>query len=255
MIGIDPAIDDTIATLIETINEKLNKTCFYNDRMITFDKSTAFLTKNQRFQRAFDMCALNDEDRSRAWRMHTLAWAADIAMQLDGDFVECGVFEGFMSQTIIEYVGFAETPRTFYLYDTFDGFSPKYSEPDDFGTGSGFYDFANKVYGRDGLYEDVVDRFAPYPNAKVIRGVVPDVLHDNSPETIAFLHIDMNSPRAEQGALEVLFDRVVPGGVIVFDDYGWLSYAKQMEAADAFMNARGYFVLELPTGQGLTVKR
>ena len=67
MIGIDPAIDDTIATLIETINEKLNKTCFYNDRMITFDKSTAFLTKNERFKRAFDKCALNDEDRSRSW--------------------------------------------------------------------------------------------------------------------------------------------------------------------------------------------
>jgi hypothetical protein len=255
MIGIDPAIDDTIETLIETINSELDKTCFYNDRMITFDKSMAFLSKNQRFKRAFDMCALNDEDRSRAWRLHTLAWAADIAMQLEGDFVECGVFEGFMAQTIIEYTSFADAPRKFYLYDTFEGFSPQYSEPDDFGPRSGFYHFANKVYSRDGLYDDVVKRFAPYHNAKVIRGVVPDVLHDISPETIAFLHIDMNSPRAEKGALEVLFERVVPGGVIVFDDYGWLSYAKQMEAADSFMNARGYFVLELPTGQGVTVKR
>ena len=255
MIGIDPAIDDTIETLIETINSELDKTCFYNDRMITFDKSMAFLSKNQRFKRAFDMCALNDEDRSRAWRLHTLAWAADIAMQLEGDFVECGVFEGFMAQTIIEYTSFADAPRKFYLYDTFEGFSPQYSEPDDFGPRSGFYHFANKVYSRDGLYDDVVHRFAPYHNAKVIRGVVPDVLHDISPETIAFLHIDMNSPRAEKGALEVLFERVVPGGVIVFDDYGWLSYAKQMEAADSFMNARGYFVLELPTGQGVTVKR
>ncbi len=255
MIGIDPSIDGTIENLIETINTNLNKTCFYDDRLITFDKSAAFLSKNERFRRAFEKCAWSDEDRSRSWRLHTLAWAADTAMQLEGDFVECGVFEGFMSHTIIEYVGFDRTPRTFYLYDTFEGFSPRYSEPDDFGVGSGFYHFANEVYGRAGLYEDVVKRFAPYPNARVIRGVVPDVLKTESPDKIAYLHIDMNSPRAERGALELLFDRVVPGGVIIFDDYGWSAYAKQMEAADGFMAERGYAILELPTGQGLTVKR
>jgi hypothetical protein len=52
-----------------------------------------------------------------------------------------------------------------------------------------------------------------------------------------------------------LFDRVVPGGVIVFDDYGWKLFEKQKEAEDIFMKARGYEILELPTGQGLVIKR
>lgn len=34
------------------------------------------------------------------------------------------------------------------------------------------------------------------------------------------------APCAERGALDVLFDRVVPGRVIVFKDYGWSAYAK-----------------------------
>lgn len=58
-----------------------------------------------------------------------------------------------------------------------------------------------------------------------------------------------------RGALGVLFDRVVPGGVIVFDNYGWSASARQMEASDSFMAAHSYTILELPTGQGLTVKR
>jgi hypothetical protein len=43
--------------------------------------------------------------------------------------------------------------------------------------------------------------------------------------------------------------------VIIFDDYGWKVFRKQKVAEDQFMRARGYEVLELPTGQGLVVKR
>jgi O-methyltransferase len=69
------------------------------------------------------------------------------------------------------------------------------------------------------------------------------------------MHIDMNNAAAELGALEQLFDRVSPGGMIVFDDYGWTGYRDQKQAADTFMRDRGLSVLELPTGQGLVVKR
>ena len=84
---------------------------------------------------------------------------------------------------------------------------------------------------------------------------MPDVLAQVAPEQIAFMHVDMNNADAELGALEVLFDRVSPGGTMVFDDYGWSYYRDQMVAIDAFMRARGLSVLELPTGQGLVVKR
>ena len=53
----------------------------------------------------------------------------------------------------------------------------------------------------------------------------------------------------------MLFDRIVPGGLIVLDDYGWLPFKAQRDAEDIFFAERGYFVLELPTGQGLVVKR
>jgi hypothetical protein len=190
-----------------------------------------------------------------AWRLHILVWAARNGLALDGDFVECGVFKGDFAWVVAQATDFVRQPKTFYLYDTFDGFAPAYSTADDFADAPGFFDFADRIYRDPAIYPEVVRRFSDCANIRVIRGVVPDILSDVAPEQIAFLHIDLNSPAAEIAALEILFDRVVPGGVIVFDDYGWHLFRKQKEAEDAFMAARGYHILELPTGQGMVIKR
>jgi len=108
-------------------------------------------------------------------------------------------------------------------------------------------------HGAD-LFGKVTQRFADLKNVHVTQGSVPEILYQVAPEKIAFLHLDINSAAAEIGALEFLFDRIVPGGVIVLDDYGWLFYRAQKEAEDPFFAARGCRVLELPTGQGMVIK-
>jgi hypothetical protein len=97
-------------------------------------------------------------------------------------------------------------------------------------------------------------KFSAYKNVRIVRGIVPDSFTEAVPEKIAFLHIDMNSVNAEILALEHLFDRVVPGGLIVFDDFGWTCNVNQMTAELAFMNERNHHVMELPTGQGMVIK-
>jgi hypothetical protein len=181
-------------------------------------------------------------------------WAAQRAVNLPGDFVECGVFKGDMSWVVTEMVNFGMLPKTFYLYDTFAGFSRKYSQSSDFPDNSGFLDFADRIYKDENIYPSVVDKFKELPNVKIIRGVVPDSFSEALPESISYLHIDLNSHVAEVAALEILFDRVVAGGAIVLDDYGWYQFRKQKEAEDSFFAAHGHFVLELPTGQGLVMK-
>jgi predicted O-methyltransferase YrrM len=103
------------------------------------------------------------------------------------------------------------------------------------------------------LYREVQARFADMPNVVVTQGKVPDSL-TNAPDKIAFLHIDMNNVAAEIGALDTLFDRMVPGGVLIFDDFGWLAYRRQQEAEIAWFAQRGYSILELATGQGMVIK-
>ena len=74
------------------------------------------------------------------------------------------------------------------------------------------------------------------------------------PEKISFLHIDMNSVKAEILALEHLFDRVSPGGIIVLDDFGWIHMRPQAIAEIDFMSKRNHSIMEMPTGQGLVIK-
>lgn len=77
-----------------------------------------------------------------------------------------------------------------------------------------------------------------------------------SPERIAYLHIDLDQALAEIAALDALFDRVVPGGTIILDDYEWaMSYRSQKLAEDQWFDTRRYRVFPLPTGQGIVLKR
>lgn len=248
--------DRVIAGLLSQDHARI----FWGDRLLSLGKSMGFLDEPGfaaayaaiRGSHQYDQYA---SPHTVAWRLHMLVWAASNGLALDGDFVECGVFKGDFAWVVAQATDFARQPRTFYLYDTFAGFAPAYSSAADFPEAPGFFAFADSIYKDPAIYQEVVRKFRGFPNVRIIRGIVPDSFAEASPEKIAFLHIDLNSPAAEVAALEVLFERVVPGGAIVFDDYGWHLFRKQKLAEDAFMAARSYRILELPTGQGLVIKR
>jgi len=260
--GGSAAPDALLTRLVNDLAETLARTHLsvsWGDRLLTLDKSAGFMAepafdaalRSIRGNHVYDQYGGPD---GIAWRLNTLCWAARRALQVGGDFVECGVFKGDMAYVVAQTIGAARIPR-FWLYDSFAGFSPELSSDTDFPDNPGFIGFANRFYAADGLYESVRDRFAPYPNFVVVKGFLPQALEGRAPERIGYLHVDLNSPRAEIAVLDRLFDRVVPNGVIVFDDYGWKGFRKQKEAEDAFMRARDHEILELPTGQGLVVKR
>lgn len=237
-----------------------HQTLYWGDRLLSLDKAQAFL-QDPMFRTCFEAIRgshLYDQykqDQTIAWRLHTLVWAARCAIAHAGDFVECGVFKGDMAWVVITLLGDMMADRRFYLYDSFEGFAPDLSRREDYPDNLNFLEFANRVYQEPGLLNSVSARFKDIPNVHIVRGFLPGSLENMMPEKIAFLHIDLNSPAAEIAVLDRLFDRVVPGGLIIFDDYGWHFFRSQREAEDRFMAERGYAVLELPTGQGLVLKR
>jgi O-methyltransferase len=240
------------------LTRRHHRGAFWGDRLLTLDKTAAF-RDDPAFRRAIADASSSTGANQYAspdgitWRFNTLIWAARQALTVPGDFVECGVFEGDMSWVVTEMVDLAAAKRRFHLFDTFAGFSAKYSSPSDISNQPGFFEFTDSEYKRPEIYEHVLQRFATKPYVVIRKGVVPDSLAD-APEVIAYLHLDMNSPGPERAALEILYERLSPGGVIVFDDYGWMPFRKQKESADEFINARGHTIVELPTGQGLAVK-
>jgi hypothetical protein len=177
------------------------------------------------------------------WRAHTALWAARHAMKIEGDFVEAGVFLGFFSLTICHALDFEKSGRKFYLFDTFEGL------PDD-GT--------DVTKSRNNLYFDCLSEtsknFAPFPNAKLVQGVLPESLTQVQIERIAYLSIDLNHAAAEIGVISELWARLSPSALVLLDDYAFATHEDQYEAWNAFAARKGVSILTIPTGQGLIIK-
>jgi O-methyltransferase len=95
-----------------------------------------------------------------------------------------------------------------------------------------------------------VQTFRPFPGVQLVRGVVPDTLSQVTADAICYLSLDMNNAAPEIAAAEHFWDRLVSGGIIVLDDYGWSKQINQKIAFDSFAETRNVRVLSLPTGQG-----
>ncbi len=231
---------------IEAIQQAVNNTypdgIYSGDNLFTIGRNLGFL-EDARFSNAWNAHAETKVERAIAWRVYVLSWAAKSVLSRDilGDFVECACYKGTSARIICDYVDFASSNRNYYLYDLFEHDQTMASH------------HAMPEHGST-LFERVKSRFADFPNVVVTKGYVPQVLDEVAPEKISFLHLDLNNAEAEIGALERLFDRLSPGGIMVLDDYGWLGYREQKIAEDPWLARRGYEVLELPTGQGLVLK-
>ncbi len=72
---------------------------------------------------------------------------------------------------------------------------------------------------------------------------------------IAFAHVDINTAAATTRVLDYVWPRIVPGGAVVLDDYGYRGYEDQRVAVDDWSRSALTLPLALPTGQALLFKR
>ncbi len=116
-------VPDYIITIIRAIltPSKLLflKPTFYFDGLAT--NHVVDFMNSDRFLFALNLGKKYEENRDDYYRLYIGCALADHAAKLNGDFVECGVFLGTMSKTIISYISFNSLPKTFYLIDTFSG--------------------------------------------------------------------------------------------------------------------------------------
>ena len=72
-------------------------------------------------------------------------------------------------------------------------------------------------------FEDVRRALAPFPFAQVHRGFIPEALEDSPSIVSPGRYIDVNIYAAVRNSLEFIYPRLLPGGSLVLDDYGFPS--------------------------------
>ena len=175
---------------------------------------------------------------------------------IEGDIIECGVESGNFEHIWINELMKNNTVRNIYLYDTFGGLV----EPSE-------YDYTckdAKIYSmnKDEVYNTwknfkITDSINAWcytpldqvqtrlnstgysqPHLHYMVGDVMETLKDKSkiPEKIAILRLDTDWFESSKYELEQMYDNVVIGGVIIFDDY--YNWDGQRRATDDFFASR-----------------
>ena len=172
-----------------------------------------------------------------------------IRNNIEGDFVECGVWKGanlVLMQKLIERNKLNST--RVYGFDTFDGMS----EPTEFDfdlLGNSAKDLMSNTIKKEGrgiwaysslqTVENNIQNSVNFPdNINLIKGKVETTLLDDSnlPDRISLLRLDTDFYESTKIELEVLFPKLEKGGVLIIDDYGHFKGARK--AVDEYFGDR-----------------
>jgi hypothetical protein len=166
-------------------------------------------------------------------RMYVLSQAVKYIKNsnLKGDFVECGVWRGGNIILFQKLNLLYDLKRQIYAFDTFSGMS----KPTQFDMS---YNILAEEYLKMGpdlcysSYEEFfknVSKETTFENIKVIKGKVEDTLLEemNLPENISILRLDTDWYESTKIELEILYKRLVKGGILILDDYGHWTGAKK----------------------------
>lgn len=156
-------------------------------------------------------------------RCYVLWTLAQQALATPGEFVECGVYQGGTARLLAEVVSRRRSDRHIHLFDTFGGMPE--TDVVDLHKPGDFVDTSirrvKRLVGHDGVVF-----YHP--------GHIPETFAGLNDVRIALAHVDVDVYQSVLDCCEFIYPRLVPGGVMIFDDYGFQSCPGARRAVDTF---------------------
>lgn len=187
--------------------------------------------------------ALTLVSADRLWMLKT---AMLQTRSLAGEVWELGVYKGgsaLLLRKLLEKDGGRSDVRL-RLFDTFGGMPDTDAARDVHSAG----DFA------DTSLAGVKRLIGEEPWIEYRKGLVPETFSGLNASAIRFAHVDLDIYEAIRAACIFLYPRLVPGGVVIFDDYGFWSCPGARAAVDEFFSDKPESPFVLPTGQALVTR-
>jgi O-methyltransferase len=179
-------------------------------------------------------------------RLYVLWQAVGNIGHREGDIAEVGTYRGgsarFLALTLQQRGRYCPL----HVFDTFEG-HPNVIVPDLDGPHSvGLFS--------DTSYEAVRDYLAPHPNIVLHRGAFQDTCSEVGEKRFALAHVDVDLYASTVSCLEFFWPRMIEGGVIALDDYGFSTCHGLKVAVDRFTAEVGCPVWYMHTGQLVITK-
>lgn len=146
--------------------------------------------------------------------------------EIQGDLVECGIYNGSTLSFIGKICNELNISKNIWGYDTFDGFVLNSITENDTDLKTGkqiIYKNDDIFFSIEQVIENIKSNDNDFDKYKLIKGDILKTLdHENNlPKKISFLRLDTDIYSTTKKQLEILFPRLVTGGILHIDDYGW----------------------------------
>ncbi len=210
-----------------------------------------FISANQDVKKYFDFSSDDGVNLSNIdgllWRHWIVSYCVRHAVEFTGkdlNLVECGVCDGLTAFFALRELNGLGSSARMHLYDAWMPMRKESlleSEKDSAGNYSNI------------TIERVKNNLSEFDNVIYHPGYIPESLYSepSSPEKISYLSIDLNSADPTTAALEYFFPRLLRGGLVLFDDYGWVGYGPTKKCVDKFFADKPGILMPLPTGQAI----
>ncbi len=184
-------------------------------------------------------------------RRFVLIEFARYTRELRGSTAECGVARGVGSALICKALDETYEPGDrHYGFDAFSGL-PEPAEIDRMASGAKGWEAGDLKH--DGTLAQAA--LAQFPQAELKIGWIPETFKGLEDVLFRFVHIDVDLFEPTRDSIAFFYPRLVGGGVILLDDHGLTTCPGARKAALDYFAGTSEIVLDLPTGQGLVIKR
>lgn len=168
---------------------------------------------------------------------------------LAGSIVECGVFKGASFTRFATYRDLTGSPfgKKLIGFDIFGHF-PETTFADDLGPRQRFIDAAGEESISTEQLREVLAHKGVDRNVELVAGditqTIPEYITANPALRISLLNLDTDIYEPARVILEHLWPRIVPGGVLILDDYA--VFPGETRAVDEYFADRPVEILKFP---------
>jgi O-methyltransferase len=184
---------------------------------------------DEEFRQVYEAC--RDYTMTSMSRMYALHQAVRHVLDrgVPGDLVECGVWRGGSSMVMAKALAAAgDADRRLYLYDTYEGMSePTERDLDPSGRSAEellrAHDKDDPIWAEASLEEvrhNLMTCGLDPGRVEFVKGKVEETIPATLPSKIALLRLDTDWYESTRHELDHMYPLLVPGGVLVIDDYG-----------------------------------
>lgn len=170
----------------------------------------------------------------------------------EGNVSECGCWRGLSAYQIASRLKSYGFKNKFFIFDSFEGLSEFGKE-----------DLENNIISDQDKrrrefacsVETVSENLKDFSFIEYKKGWIPSRFGEVERLKFSFVHIDVDLYQPIKDSLEFFYPRMVKGGAIALDDYGYLDFPGAKRAVDEFMRGKKDFVMHLPSGSAFIIVR